>query len=141
MTIEQFVRIVHFLGLAMGFSVSFSGIVIASLMPRVAPEDKPVLSRIPPQMSKIGTVGLALLWASGIYMMIPLWEGLGAMTWQLKAKMASVILLTIAVVIIHRLQKLAQKGDVSAQDKLPGVGKAATLFALSALVFAVLAFR
>ena len=40
-----------------------------------------------------------------------------------------------------RLEKLARTGDPSAPAKLPTFGKFATLFAMTALIFAVLTFE
>ncbi|MBV6458862.1 MAG: hypothetical protein HONBIEJF_02001 [Fimbriimonadaceae bacterium] len=141
MDLDQFVRIVHFLGIAMGFSVSFSGIMLGPLMARATPEEARVLSAVPARMSKLGSVGLVLIWLSGIYLIRPIWTDIGEMEWQLQAKLASVVLLTAAVGTIHILERGAAKGSDRARRRLPIFGKIATVCALSALVFAVLAFR
>jgi len=60
--------ILHFLGLAMGLSVSFSMMVMGGLIKKAAPSEKAVLGRFPPMMSRVGHIGLALLWISGLGM-------------------------------------------------------------------------
>ena len=58
--------VLHFLGLALGLSTGFANMVMAGLIAKAAPQDKAVLGRFPPAMAKVGAIGLALLWISGI---------------------------------------------------------------------------
>lgn len=133
--------ILHFIGLALGFSVSVSNIVMSGLIAKAPPNEKPVLARFLPVMSHVGSVGLLLLWVTGLTMLFTKWNGFGGMPWQFHVKITAVVLLTLTVGFIHRLQKQARLGDPSAPAKLPTFGKFATLFALTALIFAVLTFE
>jgi hypothetical protein len=132
--------ILHFLGLALGFSVSFSNIVMSGLIAKAAPSERAVLGRFPPVMSHVGSLGLLLLWVTGGTMLFTRWNGFASMPWQFHVKITAVILLTLTVGYIHRLQKLARNGDTAAPAKIQTFGKMATLFALTAVIFAVLAF-
>ena len=133
--------ILHFLGLALGFSVTFSNIVMSGLIAKAAPAEKAVLGRFPPLMSRVGDVGLVLLWATGGTMLFTKWNGFASMPWQFHVKITAVILLTLTVGYIHHLQKLARQGDATAPARLQTFGKFASLFALTAVIFAVLTFE
>jgi hypothetical protein len=132
--------ILHFLGLALGFSSSFGNAVMSVVITRAEPADKPVLGRVPPLMSRLGSVGLTLLWLTGLALVYTKWGGFATLPWPFFAKLSAVVLLTVAVVYAHRLQGLIRKGDAGAMARIQTVGKLAMTFALVALVFAVLAF-
>jgi len=74
-------------------------------------------------------------------MLFTKWNGFTGMPWQLHAKLTAVVLLTLTVGYLHRLQKLARNGDASAPAKIETFGKLATLLAVTAVVFAVLTFE
>ena len=139
--LNQLLLILHFIGLALGLSVSVSNIVMAGLIAKAAPGEKAILGRFPPVMSHVGSGGLVLLWATGLTMVFTKWNGIGSMPWQFHVKLTAVVLLTLTVGYIHRLQNLARNGDTTAPAKLQNFGKMATLFALIAVVFAVLTFE
>lgn len=138
--LNQLLLILHFIGLALGLSVSFSNIVMSGLIAKAAPTEKAILGRFPPVMSHVGSAGLVLLWVTGGTLLFTKWNGF-TMPWQLHVKLTAVVLLTLTVGYIHRLQKLARNGDPSAPAKIQTFGKMATLFALVAVIFAVLTFE
>ena len=92
-------------------------------------------------MSKVGRVGLLLLWLTGLTMLYTRWAGFDGMPWQFHVKLTGVVLLTITVLYMGKLEGQIHRGDTAAAAKLPSFGKAASLFALTALVFAVLTFN
>lgn len=139
-TFNHSVLVLHFLGLAMGTSVSFGNIVMLGLIAKAAPGEKAVLARFPPAISKVGRVGLTLLWATGLTMIYTRWNGFSGMPWQFHVKLTAVVLLTIVVVYIGRLEAQIQRGDTAAAAKLPTFGKLASICALTAVIFAVFAF-
>ena len=139
-TLNQVLLFLHFLGLALGFSVSFANMVMGGLMSRAAPADRAVLSRFPPIMSRLGKIGLALLWVTGVFLVYTKWSGFAAFPWQFYVKLAAVVLLTVTTTSIHRLEGLAQQGDLSAVPRIERFGKIAMVLALLALAFAVLTF-
>src|SRR4051794_37482602 len=81
--------ILHFIGLALGFSVSFANIVMAGIIAKATPPEKAVLGRFPPLMSRVGTIGLTLLWATGVTMVYTKWGGFAALPWQFDVKIAA----------------------------------------------------
>jgi hypothetical protein len=137
---SQIVLILHFLGLGMGLSVSFANIVMLGVMAKAAPNEKPVLARFPPVMSGVGRAGLALLWATGLTMVYTRWNGFAGMPWQFHVKLTAVVVLTITVAYITRIEGQVRRGDQAAAARLATPGKVASLCALTAVIFAVLTF-
>lgn len=132
--------ILHFLGLGMGLSVSFGNIVMLGLVARASPSEQSVLMRFPPAISKVGKVGLGLLWATGLTMVFTRWNGFEGMPWQFHVKISAVILLTLVVTVIGRIEAQVARGDMRMAAKMPSLGKMASACALTAVIFAVLAF-
>ncbi len=139
-TVNQVLLFLHYLGLALGFSVSFGNMVMGGLISKAAPPEKAVLGRFPPTISQLGRIGLVLLWFTGVILIYTRWNGFAALPWQFHVKLAAVVLLTVTTEYIHRLEPRVQKGDASAVARIEMFGKVATVLALLALVFAVLTF-
>jgi hypothetical protein len=139
-TFNELLLVLHFLGLGMGLSVTFGNIVMLNLITRAAPADKAVLARFPPAISKIGRAGLALLWLTGLTMLYTRWNGLAGMPWQFHVKLTAVVILTVTVVYLARLEKLIERGDRGAAARIQTFGKLASACALVAVIFAVLTF-
>lgn len=131
----------HLLGLAMGLSVPFSNIIMGMLIDKAAPNEKPILSRFPQAMVRVGDIGLILLWVTGPTMLFTKYNGFAGMSWTFHVKLTAVIVLTLCVGYIHSQMKKAFSGDMAALGRIKNVGKIALLAALTALVFAVLTFE
>jgi uncharacterized membrane protein len=131
----------HFLGLALGLSVSFANLVMAGLLAKAAPPEKAVLSRFPPVMSQLGRIGVLLLWVTGVTLVYSKWGGFAALPWQFHVKLAAVVLLTITVVYAHRLERRVQAGDAAAGARMGTLGKVVTVLALVAIAFAIQTFN
>lgn len=139
--LNKVLLILHFIGLVMGVSASVSNIVMSVLISRAELGERPILARFPPAILRVGTVGLALLWVTGFALLYAKWEGFSMMPWTFHAKLTAVVLLTITIGIIHWLMRLAKKSDASSASRIQTFGKVAALFAVLALVFAVLTFE
>jgi uncharacterized membrane protein len=137
---NQGMLVLHFVGLAMGISVSLANIVMLGVMTKAAPAERAVLARFPPAMSKLGRIGLVMLWLTGLTMAYTKWSGIAAMPWQFHVKLTAVVLLTLVVVHIARLEARIARGDAAAAAQIQTVGKIASLCALTAVIFAVLTF-
>jgi uncharacterized membrane protein len=124
----------------MGLSVTFGNIVALGLITSAAPPDKAVLARFPPAISKIGKVGLGLLWVTGATMAYTKWSGIGSMPWTFHVKLTAVVLLTLLVAYITRLEARIHRGDAAAAAQIQTIGKLTSLCALTAIIFAVLTF-
>lgn len=133
--------VLHFIGLTMGFSVSIGSMVMLGVMAASPAAERPVLARFMPAISRVGRMGLVLLWVTGLAMLYTKWNGFASMPWQFHAKITAVILLTIAVTYLFMLEQRIKKGDSAAAVRLQQVGKMTPLFALAAVIFAVLTFE
>ena len=78
---NKILLMLHFIGLALGFSVSISNGVMLGIITKAAPGERPVLARFPPAMSKVGRVGLLLLWLTGLTILYTRWAGFDGMPW------------------------------------------------------------
>jgi hypothetical protein len=142
-TFNRVLLILHFLGLAMGFSVSFSNMVMGALINKAAPGEKPVLARFPPAITRVGDIGLVLLWLSGLGLLFFKWGGLsslGDLPWTFHLKLTLVVILTGLIGFIHSLQRKAMQGDEAAAARIQAAGKAAFLTAVTIVVLAVVSF-
>ena len=139
--INKVLLMLHFLGLVMGLAVPFANIALAGLMAKAAPPEKMILGRFPFAMSKIGKIGLTLLWVTGVTMVFTRWKGFGNVPPMFQVKLSFVVLLTITVGYISALEMKAKKGDTAAIARIQLVGKIAMLFGLLAMIFAVLTFN
>ena len=137
----QLLLILHFLGLAMGFSVSFAGMVMGALIAKAKPEERPVLGRFLPMMSRVGDIGLVLLWVSGLSLLYLKWGGFGNVPPTFHAKITLVVVLTLIIGYMHSLQARLKRGDTAVQSRMQAVGKVAFLLAVSIVILAVMTFN
>lgn len=138
--INQVLLVLHFVGLAMGLSVSIANGVMGGLMAKSAPEEREVLGRFLPMMGRIGKIGLTVLWLSGAVLVETRWGGFATLPWQFHAKLTAVVLLTLVVIYIHLQEGQLRRGNASAAARIQAAGKVTPLFAVAAVVFAVLTF-
>jgi hypothetical protein len=138
--LDQFLMVVHFLGLALGFSTGFANMVMAGVMAKAAPHERAVLARFSPAMSRVGAVGLLALWASGIAIVLTRYGGFAILPRPFIIKLAAVVLLTLVVIYIHVLQHRVQQGDASAVTRIQLMGKLTGPLAVIAVIFAVITF-
>lgn len=138
--LDQFLMVAHFLGLAMGLSTGFANMVMAGLVAKAAPNEKAVLGRFPPAMSRIGVVGLAMLWGSGLAIVRTRYGTFSVLPRPFIVKIAAVVLLTVAVAYINVLMPRAQRGDAAAQARIKTLGMLTAPLAIIAIIFAVITF-
>ena len=139
-TLNQVLLVLHFVGLAMGLSVTIANAVMGSLIAASVPNDRAVLSRFPPLMSRVGKIGLTLLWISGVILVQTRWGGFATLPWQFHVKLTSVVLLTMLVIYIHVQERQVRQGNAAAATRIQTAGKFTGVFALAAVIFAVLTF-
>ena len=140
MTLDNLLLMLHFLGLAMGLSTGFANMVMAGLIAKAAPQEKPVLARFPPAMSRIGIVGLVLLWGSGIAIVLTRYGTFSILPRPFIVKLSAVVLLSLAVIYIQVLMPRAQRGEAAAIARIQTLGKLTGPLAIIAIIFAVITF-
>lgn len=139
---NKILLILHFIGLAMGLSVTFANIVMAGIIDKAAPAEKSILGRFPLAMSRVGYIGLTLLWITGLTMVFTRWNGFQYLpSPAFHIKFTAVVLLTVAVIFIRVLELRIRRGDTAAIARIQVAGKVAALFALIAVIFAVWTFN
>ena len=138
--LDQTLMVLHFLGLAMGLSTGFANMVMAGLVAKAPPAEKAILGRFPPAMSRIGVIGLALLWISGISIVMTRYGTFAILPRPFIVKLSAVVLLTLAVAYINVLMPRAQRGDAAAMARIQTLGKLTGPLAIIAIVFAVITF-
>ena len=132
--------ILHFVGLILGTSVSVGSIVMAGLIGRATPEERPVLGRFMPAISKVGRAGLLLLWVTGFTMAYTKWSGIASMPPTFHVKLTAVVLLTLVVGYIAVLECRVAAGDRAAAARIQVYGRLAAVLVLTIITFAVLTF-
>ena len=138
--LDYTLMVVHFLGLALGLSTGFANMVMAGLIAKAAPQEKPVLGRFPPAMARVGAIGLAMLWASGIAIVLTRYGTFAILPRPFIVKLTAVVLLTLIVGYIHVLMPRAQRGDAAAMARIQLLGKITGPLAIIAIIFAVITF-
>jgi len=138
--LDSTLMVLHFLGLAMGLSSGFANMVMAGLIRKAAPNEVPVLARFPPAMSRVGVIGLALLWISGISIVLTRYGSFAILPRPFIVKLTAVVLLTLAVIYIQVLLPRAQRGDQAAMARIQLLGKLTAPLAIIAIIFAVITF-
>ena len=138
--LDQFLMVVHFVGLALGFSVGFANVVMAGLIAKAAPNEKAVLARFPPAMGRVGVIGLAMLWASGLAIVYTRFGTFAILPRPFLVKLTAVVLLTIIVIYIQLLQRRVDQGDASLTARIQTLGRITGPLALIAVIFAVITF-
>lgn len=128
------------IGMTMGLSAGFANMVMAGLVAKAAPHEKAVLARFPPAMSRVGVVGLTLLWISGLLIVWTRYGGFAIMPRTFIVKFATVVVLTLIVAYIQVLMPKAQRGDQAAMSRIQTLGKTTGPLAILAIIFAVITF-
>jgi hypothetical protein len=139
-TLNRALLVLHFLGLAMGLSVTFGNIVMQGLIARAAPNERAILGRFPLAISGTGRAGLALMWATGLTLAFTKWNGIASMPGTFHVKLTAVVLLTLVVVYLTTLEGQVRRGDMAALARIQKLAPLAPVFALIAIIFAVITF-
>ncbi len=136
---------VHFLGLAMGVGTSISMLTLGKAAQNLAPEERATFFARVGGLSRNGSIGLALLIASGLGLLF----ARGASTTFATAggafhtKLLLVVVLSgmlgYSQVLRKRLREAGGTGPAAA--KLPKLGAGMLLVSLAIIVLAVLAFH
>jgi uncharacterized membrane protein len=100
-----------------------------------------VLARFPPAMSRVGLIGLVLLWGSGLAIVKTRYGGFSVLPQPFIVKLSAVVLLTVTVLYIQVLQRRVQNGDASAAARIQLMGRLTGPLALIAIIFAVITFN
>jgi hypothetical protein len=138
---DQILLMLHFFGLGAGFTGAMAGGLLLRQMMAAGPAEVPVIQRLQPIFTRVGEIGLALLWITGPWMVATRYAGFGNLPWQFWVKFVCVVGVTAGVIMIDLTSKRARQGDMAARRQLPAYGAVTGILLGLAVIFAVLAFN
>lgn len=133
--------IVHFLGVAMGVGAGLANFFLGATAAKMEKSEGIKFMLNTRAISRMGQIGLVLLFVSGGYLMTPYWKLLGSMP-LLVTKLVLFLILGALMGIAGAGVKRALKGDAVTQvKKITLVGRLALITSLTILILAVLIFH
>jgi len=139
-TLHDIMLFFHFIGLALGVGVSFTNMFLMRLAGSAdTPETAGVIRSLPQRLAVLSTVGLGILWVTGLVMVIR-W-GVGPYPTWFWLKMVMVVALTAVVYVIYQTQAAIRSGDAAAASRMKFLGPAAGVSSLVVVLFAIFAFH
>ena len=138
---RSFILFLHFFGLMIGAAGSFaSGFIM--MRANSAPADQvQTLRSLGWPLAMMSGTGLAILWITGITMLI-MAGGPGAMPMVFWWKILFVVIATVLIGLTHRTYaEMRRTGNVVLGQRLKAIGPATGLSVLLAVLFAAYAFN
>jgi uncharacterized membrane protein len=121
----------------MGIAAAFGNGTVFMTM-QAAPGDTPVLSKLTPRFARIGQIGLALLWVTGIILVWTAFGGPGNLPTLFWWKLLLVVAVTVVVGLLDVTMRRVRAGDRAVAARLPVLG--ATSFVLTVLIVIIAVF-
>ena len=131
---------VHFIGLAMGLGTSFAMMFLGIAASKMELEERADFMIKASYVTKMGHIGLLLLFLSGGYMMSPYWSQLQTMP-TLITKLALFVVLGGLIGVMTSKLKKAKAGDMSQLLAIKKMGPITLLTSVAIVVLAVLTFH
>jgi uncharacterized membrane protein len=136
--------ILHFLGLALGVGTSFALFTLGLATKELNPDERAKFMLRASALSKNGSIGLALLIASGIGFLSV--RGVGAvMQWGGGAFHTKLLLVAVLIGLVGymqvQLKKAKRAGGGPALAKLPALSRAGLAVGVAIVILAVVAFK
>ena len=132
--------ILHFVGLAMGLGTSFAMMFLGIGASKMPPEEAGKFMINAGIVTKMGHIGLALLFISGGYLMTPYWGSLMEMP-TLLVKLVLFLVLGALVGIMSSALRKAKNGQPEQMLKAKKLGPFALLTGIAIVVLAVITFH
>ncbi len=138
----QVLVILHFLGFVAGIGLGMANMITGIRAGRTDPAVAPALRQLQPVFSKGAALALALLWLTGVLLIV---TGPGAAVLArplFTMKMLAVLLLTgLTVVALRQAARGKAAGTPPDPQRMKRLGMGMLTAAIAALILAVLAFR
>ena len=135
------VFILHLVGLMMGAGGGFGSMILARAALKAPADQAMTLRRLGPTLGRFSTIGLALMWLTGLTLVWVSYGGFSNLPPLFWAKLIFVLSLTIAALTFEITYAQIKGGKVQAATRLPVLGPIAGLSSLLSVIFAVLAFH
>ncbi len=137
---RDFALIIHFIGLAMGLGTSFAFMFLGMAAQRMEPADRAPFMGKALVLSRMGHIGITLLFVSGMYLIVPYFDVLLEMP-LLLAKLVLFVFLGGLVGVLSKTGKRAVAGDPSQFLKMAKLGRVGLLTSVTIVILAVLVFH
>ena len=135
-------KIIHFLGLAAGIGGGLANMLAAMKLKGLPPEAMPAVGGYRITLGQVSTVGLALLWITGVWMVLGYMDPAIKGTLLFQLKILAVIGLTVMAVLSNLTVAKARKaGTPPDAQRMKMLGMISMVFSLSALILAVAVFN
>lgn len=132
----------HILGLFLCVSPGLANAVISRQLVKATPEAAATLRQLPPIFVNISSLGLLVLWATGIALIFTRWGGIENLTVAYWVRAVFVMILTIVMIMVHMTIREAHKtGNVAISARLKPFGIVAALAALAAIFTTIVTFN
>lgn len=133
-------KIIHFLSLAVGIGGGAANGIIGARMAAAPDAAKPVLGGITGLIGRLSAGALALLWITGIALVL-MTGGFAAMPTFFWVKLAFVVVLTLVSIRLQMLSiRAARSGTPPPMKTMAQLGRFASVNSILIVVFAVVAF-
>ena len=137
---NQFILFLHFVGLMMGAAGGFGSAVIMRRALALPADEAKVVRGLGPILANVATVGLSLLWVTGLILVWSKWDGFGNLPKLFWVKAVFTVSLTVMHGLVLMTYAEIRKGNVALAARLPKLGPMGGISALLAVLFAALAF-
>ena len=137
---NQFILFLHFVGLMMGAAGGFGRAVIMRRALALPADEAKAVRGLGPILANVATVGLSLLWVTGLILVWSKWDGFGSLPKLFWVKAVFILSLTVVQGLVLMTYAEIRKGNVALAARLPKLGPMGGISALLAVLFAALAF-
>lgn len=137
---NEVLTVLHLFGFAGGVAASIGNMIIMQAV-SASPANAPILGKLAPIFSRVGQVGLAILWITGAIMIWAMWQGPANLPGAFWIKLLLVIALTAIVITLELLARRMRTGDKSAAARMPLLGRFAAVLVVLIVISTVVAFR
>jgi hypothetical protein len=135
------VLFLHLLGLMMGAAGGLASAIIMRRALTLPADQAGVLRSLGPTLARFSHIGLALMWLTGVALVILKYGGFGSLPTLFWIKMLFVLSLTLAAITIEWTYAEIKRGNAVVAARLPRLGPWAGLSSLLAVLAAVLTFH
>lgn len=137
----EILKIIHFLSFTVAIGAGVSNMIIGARMATIPPDAVGPVVGIRMSFGKISTIGLILLWISGLTMVAMVHGAAVAQNTAYLYKMAVVLILTAVSIMANiTVAKAKASGTPPDATRMKRLGVAATTTGIIALILAVIAF-
>lgn len=132
--------VLHFIGFIMGFGGGIGNAVSDAKLSGLPPENAKTVGAFYMTMGKISTIGLILLWITGLWMVNNSYGTAIFSDPVFAIKIAAVVGMTILSIMINLAVARARKAGGAPPERIKTLGKYISILGLTALILAVVKF-